>query len=287
MVNPRLRKNGPPLVLASSDAAGELDDAAVRALLISEDGAALAQLALWLKTHARTFAPTVSQAIQAGCGLSPQAAAAVLDAMTWRTPADADTTVRLTDACLATIAERLTTSVRTGNAEAISALDDSLARSAMGVLIGNGRSSQSEAAIRCLAEAGPGGALVLARAFDGVRSALKVYVVRQLKPADVLELGDNVVASLARSVSDLADTLESPKKTVATRFLAELGSVGHMQTAEIDVTEPLVAGDRVFHASWGAGIVVAANEESVTIDFGSAGTRTLLRALATLRHAGE
>jgi len=67
------------------------------------------------------------------------------------------------------------------------------------------------------------------------------------------------------------------------RFVDELGPVHEMEHAEIGTTEKLHVGDSVFHARWGAGAVLESGDESVTIDFGSAGTRTLLRAYTTLR----
>ncbi len=286
MLNLDLATAGSGAVLAGSTEAAGLEDAVALRLLVAEDAESVARLATWLKVNAKTFAPLVAQAIHEGSSLSAEAAGAVLDAFTWRAPADAETTVTVMNACLVAITDRITESIRKNASDAISDSDDSLVGSAVVILTANRRSSQTEAAICCLAAAGPGGALVLARAFDAVRSALRLYIVRRLNPADVLELGDNVVASLARSVSKLADELESPKKAVATRFLEELGSVQHMETSEVGTTDLLGVGDRVFHASWGAGVVIASGEDSVTIDFGSAGTRTLLRALATLRRAG-
>jgi hypothetical protein len=275
--------SGSAEALAASAESAEIDDAAAMQLLAATDEASIAQLAVWLKTNARTFSPDVLQVIQETSGLSAEAACAVLDALTWRASADAETTIELMNACLEVIAERVTLSVRDVASGTLSELDDSLVSSAVAVLTANRRSSQSEAAICCLAAAGPGGTLILARAFDAVRSTLKLYIVRRLDPADVLLLGDNVVASLAHSVSKLAEELESPKCDVATRFVAELGPIQHMEPAKIGEDEPLGVGDRVFHASWGAGVVVATNDESATIDFGGSGTRTLLRSLATLR----
>ena len=274
------------LTLANTEPGAELDDAAVTRLLTARDATSIAELATWLKTHPRTFTP-VTQAIKEESGLSAEAAQAVLDAMVWRAPTDADEMLSLTQACLHVIAERITGSLRRGKtAGAISDRDDSLVGSAVAIVTVNRRSRHSETAVDCLAQEGPGGALVLARAFDGLRSALQFHIVQKLKPADVLKLGDNVVASLARSVSKLAEELESPKSGIATRFLAELGPVQAMESAEIGVAESLDVGDRVFHARWGAGVVSAVNDESATIDFGSAGERTLLRSLATLRREG-
>ena len=265
--------------------AADLDDAAVARLLSAVDAESIALLEAWLKAHARDFAPIVMRAIEEPPGLSAEGARAVLDAMIWRSPSDGETTLRLMQACLGTIAQQLTTSLGVGAPGAISDRDDALVGSAVTVLTSSRPSRHSETAIDCLAESGPGGALILARAFDPVRKGLKVRIVRHLKPEDALTLGDNVVASLAHSVSRLADELEGAERTAATRFLAALGSVHHMEPSVIGAAEPLETGDRVFHASWGAGVVVAANPEHVTIDFGSAGTRTLMRALATLRRA--
>lgn len=283
MVDLKLNGNGSPVVLANTEDAAGLSDAEAMRLLECKDAESVAQLSTWLKTQAKTFAPIVAQAIQEGSSLSPEAAGAVLEAFTWRAPADAETTIRLMNACLDSIADRITDSLRSSKTGAISHEDDSLVGAGVAILTANRRSSQSEAAISCLAEAGPGGAMVLARAFDSVRSSLRLYIVRRLKPADVLELSDNRVASLANSVSKLAEELEPPKDAVAKKFLTELGSLQHMEPAEIGRTDPLEIGESVFHANWGAGVVVASTDESVTVDFGSAGTRTLLRALTTLR----
>lgn len=272
-----------PHTLSDNVEVAGLDDASATRLLAAEDPESIAQLATWLKAHARTFAPIVLQAAREERGLSAESAAAVLDAAVWRTPADGDTTLKLIRACLGVIATRITQSLREGPPGVVSDRDDPLVRSAVAVLTSSRPSRHSETAIDCLAQSGPGGAVVLARAFDAVRSGLKVRIVRCLKPVEVLELGDNVVASLALSVSKLAETLEGPEKTDANRLLTELGSVQRMEPSMIDATELLRSGDRVFHASWGAGVVVAATDEKVTIDFGSAGTRTLLRALTSLR----
>ncbi len=272
-------------VLASSIDAAELDDAAVLRLLAAQDDESRARLALWLKANARTFAPVVERAIHEEPGLSAEAASAVLEALVWRAPADPEMTLRLLEGCLDAIAERIAESLGRGAPGMISDSDDALVGAAVAVLTSRRPSRHSETAITRLAEAGPAGALVLARAFDGSRSTLKLSILRRMKPADVLELGDNVVASLAQSASRLAEQLERPDRDVVTRFLAELGSVQLMEPSEIGVAEPLEPGDRVFHASWGAGQVIAADDESATIDFGSAGTRTLLRTFAKLRRA--
>ena len=277
---------GSPVTLVAQTESAGLDDPAVMRLLAATDPAAIAELSAWLKTHVRAFAPVVAQAIREGSALSAEAGAAVLDAFAWRATADAETTTNLMNACLDVIARKITDSVRSGAGGAIGDHDDALVRSAVTILTVNRRSSQSATAIGQLAAAGPGGALVLSRAFDAVRSGLRLCIVQSLHPADVLELGDNVVASLASSVSRLAEELDSPKKNIATRFLEALGPVHHMEPSEIGATEPLAVDDCVFHASWGAGVVIATSDESVTIDFGSAGTRTLLRSLATLRRAG-
>ena len=285
MIDLKPGTSGSAVTLATSPAAAGLDDAAVMCLLAAEDAESVAQLRMWLKAHARTFAPVVTQAIQEGPGLSAQAARAVLDALVWRTPADGDTTLRMLEACLDVIARQITGSLARGAPGALSDSDDALVGSAVALLTSNRPARHSETAIGCLAKAGPGGALVLARAFNAVRSGLKLRIVRRLQPADVLQLDDNVVVSLAHSVARLAEELESPDRNVAIRFLAELGSVQTTGPTEVGMTEPLQMGDRVFHASWGTGTVIADNGESATIDFGSAGTRTLLRALTTLRHA--
>jgi hypothetical protein len=286
MVDLKLRNVDAAFATATNAAGAGLDDATAMALLAAGDAQSVAQLAAWLKTHARTFSPIVAEAIEDEPGLSPEAACAVLDALVWRTPADAETTQRLLEACLSVMARRITESVVSGAPGTLNDRDDALVGSAVAVLTSSRPSRHSEAAIDCLGEAGPGGALVLARAFDGVRDGFKLHIVRRLNPADVLKLGDNVRASLAHSVSRLSEELESPQREVASQFLAELGPVQQMGSSEIGTHEPLASGDIVFHASWGAGVVVTANDETATIDFGGAGTRTLLRALATLRHAG-
>jgi hypothetical protein len=285
MVDLKGGATGSAVDFADSAEAAELDDATVITLLTSADEESVAELAIWLKAHSRTFAPLVTQAIEQEPGLSPEAAAAVLDAMAWRAQADEETMLTLMEACMGIIARRLTESLGRSAPGAISNRDDALVSSAVAILTANRRARHSERAISSLSDAGPGGALILARAFDAVRGGLKFYTVRRLKTTDVLQLDDNVVASLAHSVSKLTDDLEKPKRDIAIRFLAELGSVESMEPSMIGTTEPLGIGDGVFHASWGAGTVIAANDESVTIDFGSAGTRTLLRALATLRRA--
>ena len=249
MIDLKPGTTGSVISLAASTEAAGLDDVAVMRLLTLEDAESVAQLETWLKNHARTFAPVVTRAIQEGPGLSPEAARAVIDALVWRAPTDGETTLRLLEACLDVIAARLTESLGSGAPGAIGDRDDTLVGSAVAVLTSSRPSRHSETAITLLAEAGPGGALVLARAFDAVRSALKVCIVRHLMPADVLELGDNVVASLARSVSRLAEDLESPASDVATRFLADLGSVRRMEPSEIGITEPLEMGDRDDHES--------------------------------------
>jgi len=285
MANLNLVPTGSTLALATSAEGAGLDDVAVTLLLAAEDAESIEQLATWLKTHPKTFAPVVAQATRKKSGFSAEAARAVLDALVWRTAADEEKTLGLLKACLDAITQRLSESLGSSVHGAISDSDDPLVGSAVATLTANRRSKYSETAIGCLAKSGPGGALVLARAFDAVRSSLKFYIVQRLRPTDVLELNDNVVASLAQSVSRLAEELEAPKKAVATRFLAELGSLHHTQPSVIHMTETLEVGDRVFHASWGTGTVIAAGDDRATIDFGSAGTRTLLRAFTTLRHA--
>jgi len=271
---------------AAIDAAdiAELDDAAVVRLLAASDPESVATLEAWLKVNAKTYAPVVELATQREGGLSAEAACAVLDALLRRTTADEETTLRLVTQCLDIIAGRITESLKSGPPSVNGGQDDPLVSQAVAVVTSNRRSRHSETAIACLAQAGPGGALVLARAFDAVRDTSQLYIVRRLQPEDVLVLGDNVVASLAHSVEQLAETLEGRKRTVVLEFLAELGPVHGLESSEIGVDEPLEPGTQVFHARWGAGIVLSANEESATIDFSGAGTRTLLRALTTLRH---
>jgi len=254
-------------------------------LLAAEDAESIALLTEWLRSNAKTFGPVVLQAIHEQPGLSPEAASAVLDALSWHSQAEEDTTLKLMESCLDVVARHITQSLSDHAAGPLSDRDDCLVGSAVAALTADRRSRHSETAVRCLADTGPGGALVLARAFDAVRGGLKLYIVRHVSPADVLELEDNVVVSLSHSLTKFAEELEEPKKRVVTQFLTELGPIERMQRSEIGTHELLRVGDSVFHARWGTGTVTAANEESVTIDFGSAGTRTLLRAFTTLRHA--
>lgn len=272
---------------AGSRETSELDDAAAMRLLAAEDPESVAQLAGWLKAQGRTFAPVVAQAIEEGTGPSAEAARAVLGAVVSRTPADAQMTLALIAPCLAVIGRRITEDLASDPSHTISDPSDALVGSAVALLTSSRPARHLETAICCLSEAGPGGALILARAFDAVRSSLRLRILRSLRPRDVRELDDNVVVSLAESVSKLAEALEGSDRATATRFLAELGSVQHMVCSEIEMHEHLEAGDEVFHASWGAGIVVATTAEVVTIDFSNAGTRTLLRSLATLRRASR
>lgn len=262
-----------------------LDDSAAMELLSVGDAVSVLQLAEWLKAHVRTFSPVVSEALQKHPDLSPEAAGAVLDAMALRAPDSGEVTLRLLTCCLEAIASRLTESLSVAPSHGIDDRDDVLLTSAVATLTCNQPARRSEAAVHCLAEAGPGGARVLARSFDAVRGGLKLRILGSLIPANVLALEDNVIVSLAHSVSAFAEGLEGHDSIVAHRFLAELGPVGDSQNLKIGVTEVIEAGDGVFHASWGSGTVLAADDESVTIDFGGAGTRTLLRALATLRRA--
>lgn len=285
MVDLKRGTTGSAVAIAAGAEAHVLDDGTVMRLLAAEDAESVARLAAWLKANARAFAPLVMRAHQEERGLSPEAACAVLGALGWRAPADGETTLNLLASCLDVIAGQVTKSPAKGESYEISDRDDALVGCAVATLTSNRPARHSETAIVCLADAGPGGALVLARAFNAVRSGLKLRIVRRLKPADVLQLDDNVVVSLAHSVSRLAEGLEGSEKDVASRFLAELGSVQRMEPSEIGIAEQLERGDHVFHASWGAGTVVTADDASATIDFGSAGTRTLLRSLATLRRA--
>ena len=272
-----------PVNLAAN--AVELSDAQVMRLLAAEDAKSIETLATWLKSNPKTFPPLVMQASTRDKGLSVSAAAAVLDGLAWRTKADEQAMLEVMETCLKAIAERITVAVSRSKNGAISKRDDRLVGAAVSVLTADRRSRQSEAAICCLGEAGTGGALILARAFHTIRGVLRLFTVRHLAPAHVLELDGNVVASLAESVSKLADELERPQKDVATKFLAALGSVEEFGNAEISATEPLAIGQSVFHARWGGGTVLAADAKTVTIDFGHAGTRTLLRELTTLRRA--
>lgn len=285
MVDPQSDTPRPDDSAALDAEAARLDDAAAMALLTAEDPASLRLLAAWLRARARTFAPVVEQAFQEGVRPSPAAAGTILDGMAWRTSAKGEATLTVMQTCIEVIASRITDSLARSKGGAISDGDDALVGAAVTVLTSSCPSRHSAMAIGCLTESGPGGALILARSFDAVRSALKVSIVRDLKPADVLELDDNVVASLARSVTKLADELEGPQRDLANRFLAALGPVEHLEPAEVSARDSLEAGDRVFHASWGTGTVVSATAEAATIDFGSAGTRTLLRSLTTLRRA--
>jgi len=262
-----------------------LDDPRVSLLIAAQSAEQLSQLAAWLKAHAKTFTPVVMQAAAGKPGMSPLAASVVLPALSWHSQAEEDLTLQLMDVCLAVICERLTDSVRGGATDAVDTSDDVLVGAAVAVLTADRRSRHSETAVRSLSTGGPGGALILARSFDVVRDGLKLYIVRHLSPADVLELEDNAVASLSHSLSKFAENLEPPKKRPVIRFRDELGPVHEMEHSEIGATEPLHVDDAVFHARWGAGTVIASDDESVTIDFGSAGTRTLLRKYSTLRRA--
>ncbi len=270
----------------------ELDGAAIRLLLRAQDPASMDELAQWIKAHAKTWGPLVAEAAHEDEALSAEASCVVLSTLAKRSPADEETTLGLMEVCLVIIADRITesrmlsTAKRGRGTRAIREPDDSLVGAAVGIVTANRRSKLSERAISCLADSGMGGALVLARAFDAVRTTSKVYIVRRLKPAEVLGLGDNVVASLAASVAKLAEELEGKELKAANRFLEELGSVSPLESSEIDPTETLEVGCHVFHATWGAGTVIVSDTESVTVDFGSAGERTLLRAYAKLRHAG-
>jgi hypothetical protein len=274
----------PPVDSADAEPVG-LSDATVAGLLAAEDAESIERLAVWLKKHATTFAPIVVQAAHKKAGLSGEASCAVLDALMSKAPADEETTLGIMSDCLRVIAGRITKSLRDDTREARTRHDDPLVGVAVAVVTAGRRSSLSETAVSCLAKAGPGGTLVLARAFDTLRDSLKLYAIRRLKPAVIWELGDNVVASLGNSVSKLAEELEGRESKAALKFLAELAPEEHSKSSEISPTDPLKVGDSVFHASWGVGTVVKIGHETLTVDFGSSGTRTLLRALATLRHA--
>ena len=282
MVDLKAGKSGAAPLGADSAEIAELDEKAVAKLLAADDPESIALLAGWLKANAKTFSPAVAEADAKKSGLSAEAACVVLDALLGRTTADEEATLKLVELCLQVIADRITASLTSG-AAASTMQDDPLVSEAVAVVTSNRRSRHSETAIACLAQAGPGGALVLARAFDAVRDTSQLYIVRRLQPEDVIVLGDNVVASLAYSVTRLAEDLEGRTRDVVLAFVEALGPVQGMESSEISVDEPLEPGTHVFHARWGAGIVLSANEESATIDFSGAGTRTLLRALTTLR----
>jgi len=252
-------------------------------LLAADDAESIAQLSEWLKANSKTFVPTVAHA-HLNAKLSPEASGAVLDALSWRVQAEEEATLSLMQSCLEVISRRVSASLAANPSSAISDRDDALVGSAVAALTADRRSRHSEAAVRCLADEGPGGALILARAFDVVRGGLKLYIIRHMDAADVLVLEDNVVACLSNSVATFAEELEGPKKRPVTHFLAALGPVSTLESSEIEPDEVLKVGDSVFHARWGAGTVQSADAESATIDFGSAGTRTLLRAYTKLRH---
>lgn len=283
MVDLKRGDSGDTVALAAGSEAAELDDTAVLRLLAADDAESIESLAVWLKANSRTFAPLVMRAAEEGTGPSPEAAAAALDGLAWRAQADETAMLAVMEVCLRAVADRVTESLDTDRPGSLRDADDALVSSAVAVLTADRRSRHSETAIRCLSEAGTGGALILARAFDAVRGGLRLYIIKRLDPAEVTTLDDNVVASLADSVSKLAEELESPKRETATRFLAALGPVHEMECSEIGTSDTIAVGESVFHARWGAGTVLEANKETATIDFGSAGTRTLLRSLTTLR----
>lgn len=262
--------------------AEELDDATVGRLLGATDEESLASLSEWLEANPRTWPASVARVTLLPVDVSVESSCAVLGALTQRTPTDEETTLQLVTACLTPIALRISESLAEGGTGAVQ--DDSLVSVAVGIVTSSRRSKLSKGAIGCLAQTGPGGALVLTRAFDAVRAGSKVQIVQNLDPADVLELSDNAVASLSSSVARLVVDLVGRERDDANRFLAQLGWVEPVESSQIEPSEPLAVGAHVFHATWGAGAVVASDPESVTIDFGSAGQRTLLRAYATLRH---
>jgi len=255
-----------------------------RELLSADDEESVERLAQWLKSNLRRFTPVLTEAIDSGADVTPLAASAVLRALAWRTSSDTGATVALLKSCLRIVTDEIAASLGNNTAEA----NDGgyLVSAAVSLLMAKRPSRYSESAIDCLASAGPAGALVLARSFDGVRRGLRTRVLLRLDPADVRELDDNVVVSLAHSVSRLTDDLEGRELKKAQAFLAELGPIGPLESSGIDADEPLEPGERVFHASWGSGTLVAITDETVTVDFGSGGTRTLVRTFARLRHAG-
>lgn len=266
-----------PLPVTARSEAQALDDDQVVALLSATDPESIAMLALWLKVHARSWVPLVAEGAKVDPGLSAEAACAVLGAYLWRAPVDEETIFGLMETCLDVISSRITASIEAG------VEDDALVDPAVAVLTANRRSKPAETAIARLAESGVGGSLVLARAFDAVRGSLKVCILKHLDPEQVLLLGDNVVASLAASATRLEAELEGPPQRTARRFIEALGPVTSLEEAEIVASDPLPVGASVFHASWGAGTVISVQGDTATIDFGNAGTRTLLRELATLR----
>lgn len=272
----------------------ELDAAALRRMLEAQDEASIEALAEWLAKNAKGWVKPVLEVVDGDCVFSAEASCEILRALSQRTPADQDSALLLVKACLAPITTEVSSSLDragTRGKKRVSSVhgeaDDTLVRAAVGIVTANRRSKLSTGTIACLADAGTGGALILSRAFDGVRSGSKVQIIRGLEASDVLQLGDNVVASLASSVTRLLDEVEltGRERDDVSRFLTALGSVEPLESAEIDPTDELAPGHRVFHATWGAGTVVSSDDESVTLDFGNAGQRTLLRAYATLRRA--
>ncbi|MDA3935815.1 MAG: hypothetical protein PF636_02970 [Actinomycetota bacterium] len=262
-----------------------LNDAVIIGLLASSDEDSLAELAVWLKENATTLAPLVTRAAAEKPGLSGEASCAVLDALLLKPLADEDVTVRLMGECLRVIAARITASLSEDAPGADNLHDDPLVSSTVAVVTAGRRAHLSETAVSYLAKAGSGGSLVLARSFDTLRDSLKLHVLRRLKPADVWVLGGNVVASLGNSISTLIEGLEGKPLRIAVKFLEGLDPEAHSESSDIDPAEPLAVGAHVFHASWGAGSVVKTGKGTIKVDFGSAGTRTLMRKFATLRHA--
>jgi hypothetical protein len=274
----------------------ELDDAAVARLLASRTAKSVASLSEWLEANPKTWVATVERLAEEPSRFSAEASCAVLEAMAKKNTIDEMTTLRLVKACLVPITARIQESLdrtapgsrgrtRVSGGNGSGGQDDPLVRTAVGIVTASRRAKLSKGAIGCLADAGPAGALVLTRAFDAVRGGTKVLIMRSINAPDVLSLGDNEVVSLASSVARFAVELVGQERADANRFLAELGPVETRESAQIDPTEPLALGQLVFHATWGAGTVVASDPSSVTVDFGNAGKRTLLRAYATLRHA--
>ncbi len=272
-----------PLDPANTEVEGFADDAVID-LLASTDDESLALLKIWLKENATTLGPLLERAAGEMPGLSGEASCVVLDALLLKPLADEQATTDLMNTCLHVIAARITESLSPSASGADNRHDDPLVSAAVAVVTSGRRSRSSETVVSCLATAGPGGSLVLARAFDTLRDTLKLYALRRLDPAEVLELGENVATSLRSSVSKLIESLEGKQRTTAVKFLKALTPEDHSESVEIDPTEPLEVGAHVFHATWGVGAVVKSGDGTVKVDFGSAGTRTLLRKFATLRH---
>ncbi|GEM_PF-4096678 len=273
------------IIIDSTDAEAEgFVDAAVIGLLAASDEESMELLQVWLKEHATTLAPVVEQAASKESGLSGEASCAVLDALLLKPLADERATSKLMHACLNVIAARITESLSPEASSACDGHDDPLVSSTVAIVTAGRRAHLSEMAVSCLAKSGSGGSLVLVRSFDTVRDSLKLHVLQKMDPTDVWVLGDNAVASLSNSVSKLIESLEGKPRTAAVKFLEALEPEEHASSAEIEPTESLEVGSHVFHATWGVGTVIKTGDGTIKVDFGSAGTRSLLRKFATLRH---